>query len=194
MPNSKLEGILDFYLVKKVPSLPKGVKGFLVLVFPYAVIIEIVFWIGVFLTASGGFELFARWSVKNLPEYLYYGPFDFLMFPYQVLSGVATCELFTSYLDCSFNRFMSNPNSPVTREYTDFIIHLVSVVLPLVVVMKLFALPKLFNKEKVGWNLIFFASLLVSVLFLVSLNIVGLLLFTLLSLYVLFQIREYYYK
>jgi hypothetical protein len=116
MPNSKLEGLLDFYLVKKAPSLPKGVKEFIVLVFPYAVIVEIVFWIGVFLTASGGFGLFAQWSVKNFPEYLYYGPLGHFLFIYQILSGVATCNLFTSFLDCSFNRFMSNPNSPVTRE------------------------------------------------------------------------------
>jgi hypothetical protein len=192
MPNSKLEGILDFYLVKKAPSLPKGMKGFLVLVFPYAEIIEIVFWTGVFLTASGGFELFAQWSVKNLPEYLYYGPFGRFMFTYQVSSGIATCELFTSHLDCSFNNFMSNSNSLIPREYTDFILRLVSIVLTLVVVMKLFALPRLFERRRPGWNLVFFASLLISVLFLVSLNIVGFLLFTLLSFYFLSQLREYY--
>jgi hypothetical protein len=190
MHNGKLEGLLDLYLVKKAPSLRKGVREFLVGIVPYAVIIEIVLWTSVFLTASGGLSLYAQWSIKNLPKYLNYGPFGSFMFIYQVMSGFATCELFTSYLGCSL--MYLNRYSPVPSWYTDFVIFLVSVVLTLVVVMKLFALPRLFERRRPGWNLVFFASLLISVLFLVSLNIVGFLLFTLLYFYFLFQIREYY--
>lgn len=61
-----------------------------------------------------------------------------------------------------------------------------------VVALELFALPGLFAKKKSGWNLIFYASLLSALSSIVSLNILGFIIGTLISLYLLFQVREFY--
>jgi hypothetical protein len=87
---------------------------------------------------------------------------------------------------------MSDAYSPIPREYIEVIRALASIVLTSVVVMKLFALPRLFKKRRAGWNLVVFASLFISGLFLVALNIVGFLLYTIVLCYVLSQIKEYY--
>jgi hypothetical protein len=193
MPSSKLEDTLNLYLVTKAPSLPKGVKWFIVKIAPYYVILEIIFLVGAILTVFDAFYPIIQWIESNLPTNSYDSPFvafGFLIFVFQIWFGITTCQLFTSYLDCSFVSY-SNLYPSVTPEYTNFIIYLVKIILPLVLVMKLFALPKLFARKKSGWNSVFFASLLISVLFLMSLNIKGFI-FTLLSFYFLFQIRKYY--
>lgn len=61
-----------------------------------------------------------------------------------------------------------------------------------VIVLELLALPGLFARTKKGWNLVFYASLVSAVSSLISMNIGSLIIGTLLSLYILFQIREYY--
>lgn len=55
------------------------------------------------------------------------------------------------------------------------------------------ALPGLFKKSKAGWNFLFYGTLVSAVYNLVTLQILGLIIGTLISLYILFQIRSYYH-
>ncbi len=59
------------------------------------------------------------------------------------------------------------------------------------VVLEAMALPGLFHRQRRGWQLLFYSSLISGVLNIVSFNVVGLL-GTLIGLYLLFQIRSYY--
>ncbi len=61
-----------------------------------------------------------------------------------------------------------------------------------IIVLEAIAIPKLLKRQKSGWNLVFYASLLSSVSSLLSRDIFGLIIGTLLSFYILFQIRSYY--
>ncbi|NTU46091.1 hypothetical protein HGA88_00515 [Candidatus Roizmanbacteria bacterium] len=60
------------------------------------------------------------------------------------------------------------------------------------VVFELIALPKLFKREKKGWQYMYYAALITAVGNLVDLHLSSLILGTLLSLYILFQIKKYY--
>ena len=66
------------------------------------------------------------------------------------------------------------------------------ILLIVVVVMELLALPGLFAKKKAGWNLIFYSVLVSAVSSLISMNLGGFIIGTLISLYLLFQVREHY--
>lgn len=59
-------------------------------------------------------------------------------------------------------------------------------------VLEAMAIPGLFKRAKSAWNLVFYAALLGGIQNIVSFNLGGLLIGTLLSLYILFQVREYY--
>ena len=59
-------------------------------------------------------------------------------------------------------------------------------------VLEAMAIPGLFARSKKGWTLAYYATLVGGVQNIVTFNIGGLLIGTLLSLYLLFQIREYY--
>lgn len=59
-------------------------------------------------------------------------------------------------------------------------------------VLEALALPGLFKRKRSGWNLIFYASILSAVENLVSFNLGGLVIGTVISWYFLFQIRSYY--
>lgn len=59
-------------------------------------------------------------------------------------------------------------------------------------VLEVMALPGLFKRARGAWNLLFYASLLGAVQNVVTFNLGGLVIGTLLGLYVLFQVREYY--
>jgi|SRR3989344_6231808 len=59
-------------------------------------------------------------------------------------------------------------------------------------VLEAMALPGLFKKTKAAWNLVFYATLVGAVQNVATFNLGGLLIGTLLSLYILFQVREYY--
>lgn len=65
----------------------------------------------------------------------------------------------------------------------------------LTMVLAVIALPALLKRKKSGWNLLFYASLISlvgSLVSFVSVNLVGTLLMTILSWYVLFQVRSMY--
>jgi hypothetical protein len=71
-----------------------------------------------------------------------------------------------------------------------YILSMIFLVISLVV--EAMAIPLLFKREKKGWNLMFYSTLLNAVYNLISLNIGGLIIGCLISFYVLFQVREYY--
>lgn len=54
------------------------------------------------------------------------------------------------------------------------------------------AIPGLFKRSRYAWSLLFYAALLGAVQNLVFVNLGGLIIGTLLSLYILFQVKEYY--
>ncbi|MDP2672685.1 MAG: hypothetical protein Q8O84_02650 [Nanoarchaeota archaeon] len=59
-------------------------------------------------------------------------------------------------------------------------------------VLKVFALPGLFARSKAGWNFLFYSFLLSAVYSLFTLDFFGLIIGTLISLYLLFQVKIYY--
>ncbi|OGK63153.1 hypothetical protein A2334_01725 [Candidatus Roizmanbacteria bacterium RIFOXYB2_FULL_38_10] len=61
-----------------------------------------------------------------------------------------------------------------------------------ILVMELIALPGLFKRLKSAWNIMFYVTLIQAVHSLISFNLGGLIIGTLLSLYILFQIKSYY--
>ncbi len=61
-----------------------------------------------------------------------------------------------------------------------------------VLVMELIALPGLFKRAKQGWTWMFYATLVQAVQNLVAMNLGGLIIGTLIGLYILFQIKSYY--
>lgn len=61
-----------------------------------------------------------------------------------------------------------------------------------VLALEVIALPGLFARKKAGWTWIFYSTLVSAVSSLISMNLGGLIIGTLLSLYLLFQVREYY--
>nr|AIA15091.1 Unknown Function [uncultured bacterium] len=61
-----------------------------------------------------------------------------------------------------------------------------------VLVLEAMAIPGLMKREKRGWNLLYYSTLVSAVQNLLTLNIGSLIIGTLLSLYILFQIRSYY--
>lgn len=66
------------------------------------------------------------------------------------------------------------------------------VVSAVTVVLEGLAIPGLFKKSKGGWNLVFYASLVGVVQNVLTFNVGGLVIGSLLGLYFLFQVREYY--
>ena len=61
-----------------------------------------------------------------------------------------------------------------------------------VLVMQLIALPGLFKRKLSGWKMMFYASLVEAVHNVVLFNLGGLIIGTLLSLYILFQVKKLY--
>lgn len=62
----------------------------------------------------------------------------------------------------------------------------------ILIVIQAMAIPKLFKRMRLGWQLSFYAVLISFLHQLLSYNIVGGIIWTAISLYVLFQIRQYY--
>ena len=60
-------------------------------------------------------------------------------------------------------------------------------------ILEVMALPGLFARSKKAWHLIFYACLLSSLNQLIRFDLIGLIVGLALSLYVLFEIREYYH-
>ncbi len=61
-----------------------------------------------------------------------------------------------------------------------------------VIILEALSISPLFKRNKTGWNYMYYATLLGAIQNLISFNIGGLIIGTLLSLYILFQVRELY--
>ena len=61
-----------------------------------------------------------------------------------------------------------------------------------ILVMEAFAIPGLLKRKLGGWRLMYWAALLGAVENLISFNLGGLIIGTLLSLYIIFQVKSYY--
>ena len=59
-------------------------------------------------------------------------------------------------------------------------------------ILEILAIPGLFKRAKSAWYLLFYATLLGAVQNLIMFNLGGLIIGTLLSLYILFQVKQYY--
>ncbi|MFA9288938.1 MAG: hypothetical protein ACEQSA_03600 [Weeksellaceae bacterium] len=62
----------------------------------------------------------------------------------------------------------------------------------IVVILEAMAIPGLFNRTRTGWMYLFYATLIGGVQNIVTFNIGGLIIGTLLSLYLLYQVKTYY--
>jgi len=60
------------------------------------------------------------------------------------------------------------------------------------IVLEAMAIPGLFNRTRKGWQYVYWATLVGAVQNIISFNLAGLLIGTLLGLYILFQVRSYY--
>lgn len=71
--------------------------------------------------------------------------------------------------------------------------YILSLVLTVVtLVLEVMAIPGLFKKKASAWRLLYYATLITAVQNLISFNLGGLIIGTLLGLYILFQIKSYY--
>lgn len=61
-----------------------------------------------------------------------------------------------------------------------------------VLVLEALAIPGLFGRKRSAWNLLFYATLIGAVQNVLSFNLGGLVIGTLVSLYFLFQVKSYY--
>ncbi|MBI4434935.1 chromate transporter [Candidatus Uhrbacteria bacterium] len=66
------------------------------------------------------------------------------------------------------------------------------VFLAILIVLEILAIPGLFKRARAGWQYSFYAALISGVEQLASFNLVGAIIGTAISLYFLFQIRQYY--
>lgn len=112
---------------------------------------------------------FAPWvtlivMILSLPAVLLVLGLGTLMMPFSFLGGVTT-----------------GVNYSVTMVFS-----------VIVLVMEAIALPGLFKRSKKAWYLVYYASLVGALQNVISFNLGGLVIGTLLSLYLLFQVKEYY--
>jgi hypothetical protein len=136
----KIEDFLDLYLIEKAPTLPYGLKKFLVTIWPWFLLVSLIFTIPLFLMAIGLRFLVPSFLISEAEFH-----FSFLM-----VFGFITFAL------------------------------------------EVFALPSLFKREKFGWKLVFYTRLINAVAVLITLNIFSLIIGTTISLYFLFQLKEFY--
>jgi hypothetical protein len=68
---------------------------------------------------------------------------------------------------------------------------LLTIVLVITLILNALALPGLFNRQRKGWEMLFYAELVGIIGTILSLSLGGIL-GTILSFYILFQVREYY--
>lgn len=136
----KIEDFLDLYLIGKAPTLPYGFKKFLVTIWPWFLLVSLVFTIPLVLTAIGLQFLVPSFLISESEFH-----FSFLMIFGFIIFALEAC-----------------------------------------------ALPYLFKRKKFGWKLIFYTRLINAFALLITLNIFSLVIGTTISLYFLFQLKEFY--
>ena len=138
---SQLDKLLDKYLVKKAPTIPKQIKELIVNFGPYLIIISLFF---------------------AIPSVL-------------ALFGLNTLSIPMR----SFGRL-------------GFTYTLSTIVLLINLVLEVLALPGLLKKQASAWKLIYYAALINAVHSLLLFNLGAFLIGSLISFYILFQIKSYY--
>jgi len=101
---------------------------------------------------------------------------------------LATIPLFLTFLGLGSMFLFYSPYYMVGggNWYMHFIFTAITFVLEIV------ALPGLFGRKMFGWNMIFYATVVSFLGSVLSGNVIGGIIFAIISLYVLFQIRSYY--
>jgi len=66
------------------------------------------------------------------------------------------------------------------------------IVLGVGIVLKAMAVPGLFKRQEKAWRLLFYSSLVSALSGILGIDLIGTIIGTLLSLYILFQVKEYY--
>ena len=139
----KLKDLLELYLVKKAPGLPKAWKELLVNLAPWLTVVMLVLLLPIVL-AIFGLSIFTM--------------------PFAFLGGL--------------------------KAGTGFIISWVFSIVT--IVLYALAIPGLFKRQQKAWNFMYYAALITAVENLVSFNVGGFVVGTLISMYFLFQVKEYY--
>lgn len=139
----QLNDLLELYLVKKAPALPKNIKEAIVKFGPWITLILIVLALPLLLAVFG---------------------LGTILLPFSFLGGVSA----------GYKATLGLLFSGIT------------------VLLEIVALPGLFKRAKAGWNLVYYAALIGAIEHVLTFNIGGLIIGTLLSLYILFQVKEYY--
>jgi hypothetical protein len=139
----QLEDKLDYYLVKKAPSIPEEWQKLLVKIIPWLSLVTIVLTLPIILAALGLTAIFA---------------------PISYLANTAH-------------------GAGLTLSWAFTLV---------VVALEAIAIPGLFKKAESSWRLLYYATLVGALQNIIGFNLGGLLIGTLLSLYILFQIRRHY--
>lgn len=92
-----------------------------------------------------------------------------------------------------FNAMMyGTPYGGYVAAKTGYNFSLATIFLLAGMVLMLLAIPGLFKRSKSGWNYVFYSVLVNAVYSLISMQLFGLIVGSLISLYLLFQVRSYY--
>lgn len=168
-------------------SLPIRVKWLIVQLVPFVALLEICYWVLLLL------QLLHFPHLVNLDLQFMEGDIAHYAFTVFMLVSITSCMVFTSYANCALSMGYIPPyHSPVPIEYTIFVHYLLTGCLPVVVILKILGLPGLFTRSRYGWNLLLLSSALLSILFLVSLNVVAFIVYALLLFYLHVQLKEVY--
>lgn len=177
-------------LLKKGPPLSLYLQQHLIRLIPYFTLLEIGFWLLMILTIPDDVRLIVAWLGFFPLDLSFMGHLGMYI---AFLSLGVSCLVFMSYNvnNCYFNSVDSS-SVLVPSLYIQFSYLIISAILPMVVVTKFATLFGLFARRKWAWNLMLLSTILLILVFVVSLNVVGFTLYTLTTLYGLFQIRHYY--
>jgi hypothetical protein len=138
-----LEEMLQEYMVKKAPAIPKNWKELIVKVAPWITLVLLVMALPVVFAALG---LSAVLAPVSLFAGMHFGLFTIVTIILSVVS----------------------------------------------LILEAMAIPGLFKRSKMGWRYVYYSTLVGAVSSILSFNVVGFIIGTLLSLYILFQVKEYY--
>ena len=144
----RLEGLLEEYLAKKAPGLPKNWKEFLVKITPYLVIIGVILGVPAVLALLG---------------------ISSFVIPLGTFGGMMT-------------------GRPLLG--VDYLIQVLFLII--VLFLEALAIAPLFRRKKKGWQYLYYAALINGLNSLIHFELGGLIIGTGLSLYLLFQVKEYY--
>lgn len=171
------------------PALPMRIKLLFSNLIPYFVVLEICYY-GLLIL-----QFLHSMQAISLDRLLMGTPLVHLAFGVFMLVSITSCMLFSSYTSCvvamgSIPEYQQY--SLVPHEYTSFVYQFISFVLPLVVILKILSLRGLFAKRRYGWRLLLFSGGLLSIIFLLSLNALAFIMYSVFGFYLYMQLKELY--